>query len=81
MEMGVGSADRVPDNYWLLSGGLLSSPRLGIHPQEALEVLELERAMDQIEGQWIPQEGLSLCLSEPTARQSQLPEQLASECL
>ena len=54
---------------------------LGIHPQEALEVLALERAMDQIGGQWIPQEGLSLCLSDPIARQSQLPEQLASECL
>ena len=24
---------------------------LGIHPQEALEVLELERVMDQMEGQ------------------------------
>lgn len=27
MEMGLGSADRVPENYCLLSGELLSSPR------------------------------------------------------
>ena len=33
--------------------------------------------MDQIEGQWIPQAGLILCLSDPTAGQSQLPLQLA----
>ena len=37
--------------------------------------------MDKLEGQWMPQAGLSLCLSDPTAGQSQLPEQLASEHL
>ena len=29
----------------------------------------------------MPQNGLSICLSDPTAGQSQLPEQLASEHL
>lgn len=37
--------------------------------------------MDKLEGQWMPQAGLSLCLSDPTAGQSQLPPQLASEHL
>ena len=37
--------------------------------------------MDKIEGQWMPQDGLSTCLSDPTAGQSQLPEKLASEHL
>ena len=49
--------------------------------EEASKVLELKRVMEKIGGQWMPQDGLSLCLSDPTAGQSQLPEQLASEHL
>ena len=33
MEMGVDSADRVPENYCLLSERLLSGPGLGVHYQ------------------------------------------------
>ena len=44
-------------------------------------MLEQEQVMGQMEGQWIPQAGLSMCLSDPTAGQSQLPPQLASEHL
>ena len=33
--------------------------------------------MDQMERQWMPQAGLSICLSDPTAGQSQLPEPLS----
>ena len=65
-------------------GELLSSPRgRNSSPgrEEASQVLQLKRVMDQLEGQWMPQAGLSLCLSDPTAGQSQLPEQLASEHL
>lgn len=71
-------------NYCLLSGGLLSCPRVrNSSPgrEEAWEVPGLKRVMDQIEGQWMPQAGPSVCLSFPTAGQSQLPEQLASERL
>ena len=39
-------------------------------------MLELEHVMDQMEGQWMPQAGLSICLNDPTAGQSQLPEPL-----
>ena len=49
--------------------------------EEASKVLELKRVMEKIGGQWMPQDGLSLCLSDTTAGQSQLPEQLASEHL
>ena len=34
-----------------------------------------------MEGQWIPQTGLSMCLSDPTAGQSQLPEPLSKNLL
>ena len=44
-------------------------------------MLELKQIMDQREGQWMPQDGLSICLRDPTAGQSQLPEQPASEHL
>lgn len=47
---------------------LLSSPKVrNSSPgrEEASEVLELKHAMDQIEGQWMPQARLSLCLSDP----------------
>ena len=44
-------------------------------------MLELEWVMDQMEGQWMPQAGLSICLSDPTARQSQLPEPLSKNLL
>ena len=84
MEMGVGSVDRVPEKHCLVSGRLRSCPRVrnsSSDREEASKVLELKRLMEQIGGQWMPQDGLSLCLSDPTAGQSQLPEQLASEHL
>lgn len=40
-------------------------------------MLELERVVGQVEGQWVPQAGLSICLGDSTAGQSQLPEQTA----
>ena len=46
-----------------------------------MEVLELEQVMDQMEGQWMPQAGLSISLSDPTARQSQLSEPLSKNPL
>ena len=39
-------------------------------------MLELDHVMDQMEGQWMPQAGLSICFNDPTAGQSQLPEPL-----
>ena len=84
MEMGVGSVDRVPEKHCLVSGRLRSCPRVrnsSSDREEASKVLELKRLMEQIGGQWMPQNGLSLCLSDPAAGQSQLPEQLASEHL
>ena len=84
MEMGLGSADRPLRITAFCLEELLSSPRVrNSSPgrEEASEVLELKHAMDHIEGQWMPQAGLSLCLSDPTAGRSQLPEQLASENL
>ena len=60
-------------------GELLSSPRgRNSSPgrEEASQVLQLKRVMDQIEGQWMPQAGLSICFNDPTAGQSQLPEPL-----
>ena len=44
-------------------------------------MLEQEQVMGQMEGQWIPQAGLSMCLSDPTAGQSQLPEPLSKNLL
>ena len=84
MEMGVGIVDRVPEKHCLVSGRLRSCTRVrnsSSDREEASKVLELKQVMEQIGGQWMPQDGLSLCLSDPTAGQSQLPEQLASEHL
>ena len=44
-------------------------------------MLELERVTDQMERQWMPQAGLSICLSDPAAGQSQLPELLSKNPL
>ena len=45
MEMGVGSADRVPAKYWLLSGGTAVQSRVRNSSsgwEEASELLELK---------------------------------------
>ena len=80
----MGSAGRVPEKHCLVSWRVRSYPRVrnsSSGREEASKVLELKRVMEQIGGQWMPQDVLSICLSDPTAGQSQLPEQLASEHL
>ena len=77
----MGSVDRVPEKHCLVSWRVWSCPRVrnsSSGREEASKVLELKRVMEQTGGQWMPQGGLSLCLSDPTAGQSQLPKQLAS---
>ena len=80
----MGSVDRIPEKHGHVFGRVRSCPRVrnsSSDREEASKVLELKRVMEQIGGQWMPQNGLSLCLSDPAAGQSQLPEQLASEHL
>lgn len=78
MEMGVGRADGVPEDVWPAVWETTVQSRVQeFIPQskeEPWEVLGLNRVMGQMEGQWIPQTGLSICLSDPTAGQNQLPE-------
>ena len=85
MELGVGRVDMVPEDVWpavweitVQSRGQEFTPS---SREEPWEVLELNRVMGQMEGQWIPRTGLSICLSDPTAGQNQLPEPLSKNIL
>ena len=85
MELGVGRVDMVPEDVWpavweltVQSRGQEFTPS---SREEPWEVLELNRVMGQMEGQWIPRTGLSICLSDPTAGQNQLPEPLSKNPL
>ena len=77
----MGRADGVPEDVWptVWETTVQSRVQEFIPPskEEPWEMLELNRVMGQMEGQWIPQTGLSICLSDPTAGQSQLPEPLS----
>ena len=80
MVMGMGRADKVPEDAWPAVWGTTVQSRgqefIPSCREEPWEVLALNRLMSQMEEQWIPQTGPSICLRDPTAGQSQLPEPL-----
>lgn len=66
----MGRADGVSEDVWpaVWETTVQSRVQEFIPPskEEPWEVLGLNRVMGQMEGQWIPQTGLSICLSDPT---------------